>query len=247
MDKCNYISQVLSAAIDYFLPSKSTRAQESDKPWITPRIRTLISRRQRALSKFGNDSPEFHRRRNEVQITIKKCKRNYYASKAKCLKESCADKWWLNAKSLSGSSISRNQWYHQLNIIDGTTISSVQDLCENINQFFGLTSPFAPLMPHDVNSIPVHEIPNCVLVTPREAYMALRAIKIKKAPGPDVIPNIILKLFAFELAPVVADLYNASLRERFLPSILKRASVCPSPPPPPRPTLRLKMIYDPLL
>ena len=53
--------------------------------------------------------------------------------------------------------------------------------------------------------------------------MALRTVqkKKKRAPGPDAIPNIIWKLFAFELAPVVADLYNVSLREGFLPSILK--------------------------
>ena len=67
-----------------------------------------------------------------------------------------------------------------------------------------ICSPFTLFTPHDVNSIPVHEMPNCLLVTPREAYMALRVIKIKKAPDPDAIPKIIWKLFAFELAPVVA-------------------------------------------
>ena len=38
-----------------------------------------------------------------------------------------------------------------------------------------------------------------------EAYIALRQTKVKKAPGPDGIPKIVIKEFAFELAPLIAD------------------------------------------
>ena len=51
----------------------------------------------------------------------------------------------------------------------------------------------------------------------------------RKTPGPDTIPNIVLKMFAFELAPVIADIYNTSLFEGYLPPLLKRASVIPIP------------------
>jgi hypothetical protein len=40
-----------------------------------------------------------------------------------------------------------------------------------------------------------------------------RKIKTNKSPGPDLIPNKILKMFAFELAPVIADVYNSSLSQ----------------------------------
>ena len=56
-------------------------------------------------------------------------------------------------------------------------------------------------------------------------YWALRDIKTKKAAGPDGIPSVVLKLFAFELAPVVADLYNSTLREGFTAPLLKSAIV----------------------
>ena len=49
-------------------------------------------------------------------------------------------------------------------------------------------------------------IPQELFVTNREAHKALRDIKTKKAAGPDGIPSVALKLFGFELAPVVADL-----------------------------------------
>ena len=54
-------------------------------------------------------------------------------------------------------------------------------------------------------------------------------MKIGKAPGPDTIPNIVLKTFAFELAPLIADIYNTSLCEGYLPPVLKCAAVIPVP------------------
>ena len=68
-----------------------------------------------------------------------------------------------------------------------------------------------------------------LFVTNWEAYKALRDIKTKKAAGTDGIPSVVLKLFAFELAPVVADLYNSTLREGFIPPLLKSAIVHPLP------------------
>ena len=69
-----------------------------------------------------------------------------------------------------------------------------------------------------------------LFVTNWEAYKALRDIQeTKKAAEPDGIPSVVLNLFAFELAPVVADLYNSTLREGFIPPLLKSAIVHPLP------------------
>ena len=49
-------------------------------------------------------------------------------------------------------------------------------------------------------------------------YKTLRALKVKKSPGPELIPNIVWKEFAFELAPVLADIYNSSLQQGYVPT-----------------------------
>jgi len=92
-----------------------------------------------------------------------------------------------------------------------------------------LTAGFTPLSPSDVSDIHVgiEAIPPDLFVTVREAYIALRQAKVKKVPGPDGIPNIVLKEFAFELAPLIADMYNTSLREGVVPPSLKHAIVFP--------------------
>ncbi|CAB4017929.1 RNA-directed DNA polymerase from mobile element jockey [Paramuricea clavata] len=68
-----------------------------------------------------------------------------------------------------------------------------------------------------------------LLASTGEVYKFLCSLKTGKAPGPDGIPNVILKTFAFELAPVIADIYNSSLRDAYLPPLLKRATVTPLP------------------
>ena len=57
-------------------------------------------------------------------------------------------------------------------------------------------------------------------VTNWEAYKALRDIKTKRAAGPDGIRSVVFTLFAFELAPVIADLYNSMLCEGFVSAIV---------------------------
>ena len=55
----------------------------------------------------------------------------------------------------------------------------------------------------DISNIPLEnaEIPEEFFVTTMEAYNSLRSLKVRKAPGPDEIPNIVLKQFAFVPIP----------------------------------------------
>ena len=97
-----------------------------------------------------------------------------------------------------------------------------------INAFFAaLTSGFTLITPSDVAAIVVPDMPSESLVLSCKAYRALRAVKWNKACGPDGILNCILKTFAFDLGPVIEDLYNTSLREGFVPSLLESAIICP--------------------
>ena len=60
-------------------------------------------------------------------------------------------------------------------------------------------------------------------------YKNLRALKVKKALGPELIPSIVWKEFAFELSPVLVDIYNSSLEQDYVPAQLKQDVVVPVP------------------
>ena len=76
--------------------------------------------------------------------------------------------------------------------------------------------------------------PDEFLISVDQAYFSLSLIQISKAAGPNNIPNRLLKDFALELAPLVCDIYNRSVREGYTPSLwnhpLFRLSLKWSPP-----------------
>ena len=110
----------------------------------------------------------------------------------------------------------------------GNEFPSTDFLCENFNNFlFDLTSHFSPLQPPDDGA--TITVPEEFLVSAHQAFCALRSIKVKKSPGPDKILNRIWKEFAFELAPVVRDLYNSSLVEGVVSCAWKQSIVVPVP------------------
>ena len=102
----------------------------------------------------------------------------------------------------------------------------IKSLANNINAIFvDLTNHFETLMPIG----PPPYVPEHLLVSQYEVYHALSSINIGKAVGLDNIPNKLLRDFAFELAPVVQDIYNQSLKDGNIPLPLTSSIVNPIP------------------
>ena len=149
---------------------------------------------------------------------------NYYASKVARLKESNISQWWKEVKKI-GSLPTSTEWWHQL--LDNTNITSADMLADKFNKFlFGLTSHFEPL---SVDSHEVTPVPEELFVSTTKVFNALSQIRTNKSPGLDPIPNRVWKEFAFELAPIVKELYNSSLSESYVPDFLKQSLVVPVP------------------
>ena len=112
-----------------------------------------------------------------------------------------------------GGLLSQQSLFHQLLSNDYPT-SSV--LAESYNDFLvGLTAHFEQLVSFKVSYD--LETPSQLLIGESEDYSALHQLKTSKSPGPDGIPNKLLKIFALELV------------EGTFPQILKRSFVIPIP------------------
>ena len=146
--------------------------------------------------------------RNKVQSSIKAARKKYYVGSVGKLKNSNLARWWKKVKALGGLS-SKSPWYSQLLSDD---VRNCEDLAETFNSFIvALTSHFDPL-PLDDNMASL-EVPSEYLVNTQQVYKKLREIKTAKSPGPVMLPNKILKIFACELAPIIADIYNSSMMQ----------------------------------
>ena len=171
--------------VDSFFPIKLTRIWQSDKPWMTSSLKIAIRKRQNALHKHGKSSQVYKFWRGKVQRDVK-----VYSHSVIQLKNTSPSRWWREIKTLGGLS-SQDCWYHQLLSEVNPTCS---ELAETYNNFLvGLTSHFQPLDPNDTGEL--MEVPDRFLVHTGKVYSTLRHIKVTKSPGPDNIPNKILKTF----------------------------------------------------
>ena len=140
------------------------------------------------------------------------------------LKESNISRWWRELKGLTGQR-ARTDWITQL--LDEDTPSPAA-LAEKFNFFLAaLTSHFTPLVTSPADLDHNLDVSREFLVDVSSCYKALRRVKNNKSPGPSAVPNKIWKEFAFELATVVTDIYNASLVQGFIPYQIKESVVTP--------------------
>ena len=211
----------INCAIDTFLPLQTIKKHPTDRPWITKKIKNCIYKRQSAFTRHGKDSISFKFWRNKVQREIKMAKHHYYSNRVSKLESTSSTKWWREIKRLSGQDI-KHEWYHQF-LEEHMDIKSIANSINDI--FADLTNDFEPLTPGG----PAPYVPEDLLVTQHEVYRALSSIHTTKAVGPDNIPNKLLKHFAVELAPVIQDIYNQSLKDGNIPLPLKSSIVIPIP------------------
>ena len=112
----------------------------------------------------------------------------------------------------------KQEWYHQF--LEKNT--DIKLLANKINStYVGLTDHFPALC----QRAHTRYVPDESLISEDQPYFSMSSIQISKAAGPGNIRNRLLKDFGLELALVVCDIYKLSLREGYVPYLLKSSIV----------------------
>ncbi|XP_066300008.1 uncharacterized protein [Branchiostoma lanceolatum] len=212
----------LNQAIEKFLPAKTVRTHCRDKPWITPMIKSLISKRQRAFKK--GDTCAWKHLRNKIACEISTAKNKHYHDNIKHLKSADPRKWYQNIKQMA------NLCSDPTDIeVPGVDQTCTETVANAINRHLASASQqLPPLSLADLPSfLPAPGPPPRVSVW--EMYHRLRRVKLGKASGVDGISARLVREFAFELSTPVSDIFNSSLQEGTVPSVWKMADVVPVP------------------
>ena len=222
-EQFDLLNQTIHDLLDTFLPFITVTTRPCDKPWVTERYKDLIKRRQKALHAGNMD--EYRQLRNKVNRMGRQLRSAFYDSTISELSQGSCKKWWLNMNNLMGRKQVNNVMTKLANeFADGDELV----LANKINATFQAVSSSLPKLQ------PTHQHPQSLLpdkynVSVEEVEKKLMKIEIKKAQGPDGIPNWILRDFCGYLAPPIASIFNSSFREGFIPSIWKSADVVPLP------------------
>ena len=203
----------------------TVKRHTKDKPWVTDQFRRLIRCRQHAL--MSGQNVRYRAYRNRVQRMSRTLRRKYYARKLEGLRHSDPRTWWRSVKLITGQSVNTTQPLIGLanQLYDG----NVHALADSVNRFFqGVAADLRPL---DDSSLPPppDAVPDELIIDLADVERKLSRVKVHKAPGPDGLPNWLLRDFSSYFAGPVCAIYNASVREGFVPPRWKEANVVPVP------------------
>jgi len=67
------------------------------------------------------------------------------------------------------------------------------------------------------------------IISPDALFHKLERMNIRKAPGPDNLPNWFLRDFAFALVDPLCFIFNSSLQEDVMPAVSKQANIIAIP------------------
>ena len=213
---------VMLQLIDYHFPVIESKQLSNDKPWVNDRFRQLIRTRQSAF-RSGN-VPLYNKYRNKVQRLAKRLQKQFYERKVQDLRTSNPRKWWSSVKKFLGSN--RNIDLKHLSLHE-----NIEDLnlADEINNFFAnVAAGLQPLQSRSDFNLNDDYISDYV-ISLEEVERQLACVQVNKAPGPDGIPNWILRDMAPFISGPLCAIFNASVREGFVPPVWKQANTIPAP------------------
>ena len=99
--KLDLFQDIINAGLDCFLPIKTVKLHDNDKPWVTPEFKKIIGTRQKAF--HHGKSPHYQQLRNQVNRESTKLRSTFLEKKLEQLKlNPNPKKWWQSIKQLSG-------------------------------------------------------------------------------------------------------------------------------------------------
>ena len=121
-------------------------------------------------------------------------------------------------------------WWSTINSITGRKsicqlISSIIDPA-SINEYFGVINTDPDYSPPEMFNIPEGtRIPSFTVHEVRQALMNVN----RTTSGPDDLPCWLFRDFGYYLAPIITDVFNASLLQHTVPMLWKEANIRPAP------------------
>jgi len=223
----SFFYDAMTSLLDEHLPTHTVYRHSSDKPWVTDEFRRLIRQRQYAFT--NNNKPLFNQLRNKVNRLSKRLRKQFYEKKVKGLRNCNPANWWRDTKRLTGQSSKPDlvglanehadgDMPTLANLINQSLIRVSNDLVR-LDEFCEDHSDSLMAPPGELD----------YTISPEDVFRKLERINIRKAPGPDCLPNWFLRDFAFALCDPLCAIFNSSIAEGVVPAIWKQANITAVP------------------
>ncbi|KAL8603391.1 hypothetical protein ACOMHN_004242 [Nucella lapillus] len=212
----------LLSAIDTHIPHKM-KTRRPCLPWINTSLKRMLRKKKRLLTRARKTNNwttyKFHQK--ECRRQMRKAERNHINTTIEeGLKSNNSKPFWqyIKARKQDSTGVAPLKEKGQLY---SDSKSKARILLQQFKSVFTRDTD-APLP--SVKKTCAHDIPR-IHIHPEGVLKLLRNINPNKAPGPDKIPNLVLKECAPNLAPALTTLFQYSLDTGDLPSDWRNANI----------------------
>ena len=157
---------------------KTVRVHISDKPWVSPQIKTLIRDRQRAYTR--GDQEKYNQLKAKVSCLIANAKQKFYHDKAQDLRHSNPSKWYRSIYAMTGA----DQQHADITTPRKTELSKLAD--DLLDAFTKPWQEPSSLLASDLAGNLIDRPPCNPCIGQGKA--ALKRLNPKKATGYDGVP-----------------------------------------------------------
>lgn len=210
---CDAVTGYIEFCIDCCVPNKLIKRHAGQSPWFNDDVKLKIKQRAEAFK--SGDAAAYKQSRYALERSIRAAKRGYGTKIEGHFMDGDPRHMWNGLNSIT-------PWKPK----SGSITNVDPSLPNELNDFFcrfetEVTEPVAFIEDDDMHS--------GFTIVQADVQRVLSRTKVRKAPGPDKIPPRVLKLCSQQLAPVLTDLFNMSLRQSTVPHSFKKSVIIPVP------------------
>lgn len=218
---------ILLVGIEQFVPKSRLKGSPFSPPWLTSDLKKIRNRKNKAWSNYlRHESHEnycnFTSLYNLYKIECELNYNNYLASMASEIKRNPKAFWkFVNSKRKC------DQYPNTMSYMDQSSKESI-DICEFFRDYF--SKPYdlvsEDVMEEGFSNVEGLDIPP-ILINETILSSYIKKLNNDTKPGPDNIPNIILKMCSSTLSSSISYLFNLSLKTGVFPDIWKKSFIRP--------------------
>ena len=220
--KVRNFHNTLRTKLDEYFPERKVMVSYLDKKWMTPQLKNLNRKVKREFYK-NRKSNKWKKLKRKFKYLKRKRVQDFYTEFVKELKISNPAKWYSMAKRLGAEPYPKNG-EQKVECLVGLNDYQAS---EKIAQHFSKVSQ--EYFPLDTSKLPAY-LPAPEILQVDEETVAKRLFKLKnrKSTQPIDLPSKLRKLFPWELAKPLTDIFNTCLANYQFPDTWKHEWVVPA-------------------
>ena len=222
--KAEILQNMLKEKLEEFLPLKTIKFTDEDKPWANQQVKDLDRRCKREFYKHRK-SDKWKRLRQEFEAKCVQSKEDFYKNKVEDLKQSNQSQWYSKLKRLGGLAGSQDHI-----ILDELQGVPYQDQADRIAEYYAkVSNEYKALKKSDIPTQLYETEESPPVVEPYQMYQQIEKMSTNKATVTDDIPMKVIKEFSVELAEPLAHILCSGISAGVYPNIWKFETITPVP------------------